>query len=90
MNDAENNSQQKLKGIKKIAVQGSPNRTLGASTSAQQLKKKTDKLDEIVEKEKLTGKHMNKAEIYQAVRKARLRSNYMNRDLGIQNIATDQ
>ena len=27
------------------------------------------------------AKAMNKAEIYQAVRKARLRSNYMNRDL---------
>ena len=29
---------------------------------------------------------MNKAEIYQAVRKARIRSNYMNRDLSQSNI----
>ena len=33
---------------------------------------------------------MNKAEIYQAVRKARLRSNYMNRDLSQSNLGTLQ
>lgn len=33
---------------------------------------------------------MNKAEIYQAVRKARLRSNYMNRDLSQANLGTQQ
>ena len=33
---------------------------------------------------------MNKAEIYQAVRKARIRSNYMNRDLSQSNIGNAQ
>lgn len=35
-------------------------------------------------------KPMNKAEIYQAVRKARLRSNYMNRDLSLQSLTNRQ
>ncbi len=35
-------------------------------------------------------KHMNKAEIYQAVRKARLRSNYMNRDLNLKQVGSRQ
>ena len=39
---------------------------------------------EIVEDGEKKQRHMNKAEIYQAVRKARLRSNYMNRDLNMQ------
>lgn len=57
---------------------------MGASSSVNNLRKNSASvLDKIVEREQNTNKnkHMNKAEIYQAVRKARLRSNYMNRDL---------
>lgn len=38
---------------------------------------------EVVEDGGKPQRVMNKAEIYQAVRKARLRSNYMNRDLNL-------
>jgi len=48
------------------------------------LKKKANEFNEVVEKEKGDDKKMNKAEIYQAVRKARMRSSF-NKDMSSQN-----
>ena len=50
-NVSQNNSQQKLKGAKKGGLEVSLSKTLGASSSTQQLKRKADKLNEIVDKE---------------------------------------
>jgi hypothetical protein len=62
-------------------------KTLVTSSSVSSLKKKVEQFNQVVEEEKKKGS-MNKAEIYQAVRKARLRSNYINKDLVFKTLGT--
>ena len=66
---------------------GGHSRQLGASQSMVNIKKKAEEFNEVVETERLEKeKKMNKAEIYQAVRKARLRSSF-NHDVSMQSFS---
>lgn len=99
------NSQNKkitIQKIEKINLNSNTNKndpnssgkTLGGSKSVKSIQRRPDKFIEMYENQKNTPnspRPMNKAEIYQAMRRAHLRSNYMNRDLNIKNyIAGDQ